>query len=451
MARPNPLFVCGSCGGETLKWQGQCPLCGEWNSLEQRSAAGTRAAAPAAVVALSEGVQAAAGAERVASGMAELDRVLGGGIVPGSVILLGGDPGIGKSTLLLQVAAFVAASRAVVYASGEESVTQVSLRAQRLALSAAGLALVAETDLAAILAVTRERRATLLVVDSIQTVESSGSAGGAPGAVSQLRACTAELVRFAKSTGTAVVIVGHVTKEGMIAGPRLLEHLVDTVLYFASEAGSRFRIVRATKNRFGAANELGFFAMTPTGLREVKHPAAIFLARSPVPVPGSIVTVTRDGGRPLLIELQALVDRMRFGAPRRVAQGLDANRLSMLLAAVNRHAALSLQEHDVFVNVVGGIEICETSWDLPVLLALASSLRGRALPAAMVAFGEIGLTGEVRPVAYGDERLREAQAQGFGVAVVPQGNAPRRSPPGIRVIAVSRIGEALEAALAEGG
>jgi DNA repair protein RadA/Sms len=451
MARPNPLFVCGSCGGETLKWQGQCPLCGEWNSLEQRSAAGTRAAAPAAVVALSEGVQAAAGAERVASGMAELDRVLGGGIVPGSVILLGGDPGIGKSTLLLQVAAFVAASRTVVYASGEESVTQVSLRAQRLALSAAGLALVAETDLAAILAVTRERRAALLVVDSIQTVESSGSAGGAPGAVSQLRACTAELVRFAKSTGTAVVIVGHVTKEGMIAGPRLLEHLVDTVLYFASEAGSRFRIVRATKNRFGAANELGFFAMTPTGLREVKNPAAIFLARSPVPVPGSIVTVTRDGGRPLLIELQALVDRMRFGAPRRVAQGLDANRLSMLLAAVNRHAALSLQEHDVFVNVVGGIEICETSWDLPVLLALASSLRGRALPAAMVAFGEIGLTGEVRPVAYGDERLREAQAQGFGVAVVPQGNAPRRSPPGIRVIAVSRIGEALEAALAEGG
>jgi DNA repair protein RadA/Sms len=450
MARPNPVFVCGSCGGETLKWQGQCPLCGEWNSLEERRAAGARAAPSAAVVALSEGAQAAAGTERIASGMAELDRVLGGGIVPGSVILLGGEPGIGKSTLLLQVAACVAASRAVVYASGEESVTQVSLRAQRLSLGAAGLALAAETDLAAVLAVARERRAALLVVDSIQTAQ-SGSAGAAAGAVSQLRECTAELVRFAKSTGTAVVIVGHVTKEGTIAGPRLLEHLVDTVLYFASEAGSRYRIVRATKNRFGAANELGFFAMTATGLREVRNPAAIFLARSPVPAPGSIVTVTRDGGRPLLIELQALVDRMRFGAPRRIAQGLDANRLAMLLAAVNRHASLSLQEHDVFVNVVGGIEICETSWDLPVLLALASSLRDRALPAGMVAYGEIGLTGEVRPVAYGDERLREAQAQGFAVAVVPHGNAPRRAPSGIRVLAVSRIGEALEAALASGG
>ena len=448
MARPNPVFVCGSCGGETLKWQGQCPLCGEWNSLEQRSAAATRAESPAAAVPLSAGLAAAAGAERLTSGTAELDRVLGGGIVPGSVILLGGEPGIGKSTLLLQVAACVAASREVVYASGEESVAQVSLRAQRLALSAGGLALVAESDLAAVLALARERGAALLVVDSIQTVQ--GSAGAAAGAVSQLRECTAELVRFAKATGTAVVIVGHVTKEGTIAGPRLLEHLVDTVLYFASEAGSRYRIVRATKNRFGAANELGFFAMTATGLREVKNPAAIFLARSPVPAAGSIVTVTRDGGRPLLIELQALVDRMRFGAPRRIAQGLDANRLAMLLAAANRHAAMSLQEHDVFVNVVGGIEICETAWDLPVLLALASSLRGRALPAGMVAFGEIGLTGEVRPVAYGDERLKEAQAQGFAVAVVPEGNAPRRAPPGVRVLAVSRIGEALDAALAHG-
>jgi DNA repair protein RadA/Sms len=237
------------------------------------------------------------------------------------------------------------------------------------------------------------------------------------------------------------------TKEGTIAGPKLLEHLVDTVLYFESEAGSRYRVVRATKNRFGAVNELGFFAMTATGLKEVKNPAAIFLARPPEPAPGSIVTVSRDGGRPLLIELQALVDRMRFGAPRRIAQGLDANRLAMLLAAVNRHAQVSLQEHDVFVNVVGGIEICETSWDLPVLIALASSLRGRAVPAQLVAFGEIGLTGEVRPVAYGDERLREAQAQGFTIAVVPQGNAPRKAPPQLTVIGVSRIAEALSAAL----
>ena len=448
MARASPTYVCGSCGGETLKWQGQCPLCGEWNSLEQRTAASTRPAAAAKPVALSSGVAAMPAAARIGTGTQELDRVLGGGIVPGSVVLLGGDPGIGKSTLLLQVAASVAGSRAVLYASGEESVAQVSLRAQRLSLGSATVGVLAETDLAAILASSSERRAALLVIDSIQTVQ---SASGAPaGAVSQLRECTAELVRFAKTSGTAVIIVGHVTKEGTIAGPRLLEHLVDAVLYFEHEAGSRYRIVRATKNRFGAVNELGFFAMTQGGLREVKNPAAIFLARPSEPAPGSIVTVTREGGRPLLIELQALVDRMRFGAPRRVAQGLDANRLAMLLAAASRHAGVSLQEHDVFVNVVGGIEIGETSSDLPVLIALASSLRGLALPAQLVSFGEIGLTGEVRPVAYGDERLREAQAQGFRLAILPQGNAPRTPPAGMRVIAVTRIALALEAALAHG-
>jgi DNA repair protein RadA/Sms len=446
MARASPVFVCGSCGGETLKWQGQCPLCGAWNSLEQRSAASARPAPAARSVTLRAGVAAAAAAARIASGAQELDRVLGGGIVPGSVILLGGDPGIGKSTLLLQVAAFVSASRTVLYASGEESVAQVSLRAERLSLAAAEVCAVTETDLAAILALAAERRAALLVIDSIQTVQSA-TAGTPAGAVSQLRECTAELVRFAKGSGTAVIIVGHVTKEGTIAGPRLLEHLVDTVLYFEHEAGSRYRIVRATKNRFGAVNELGFFAMTAGGLREVKNPAAIFLARPSEPAPGSIVTVAREGGRPLLIELQALVDRMRFGAPRRIAQGLDANRLAMLLAAGNRHAGLSLQEHDVFVNVVGGIEIGETSTDLPVLMALASSLKGQALPAQLVAFGEIGLTGEVRPVAYGDERLREAQAQGFRLAIVPQANAPRTAPTGMRVIAATRIAEALEAAL----
>ena len=447
MARASPVFVCGSCGGETLKWQGQCPLCGEWNSLEQRRPAAARSAPAAKAVALASAVAAAAADGRIASGAQELDRVLGGGLVPGSVILLGGDPGIGKSTLLLQVAAFAAGSRAVLYASGEESVAQVSLRAQRLALAEAALSVVAETDLGAILALAAEQRAALLVIDSIQTVQSA-TAGAPAGAVSQLRECTAELVRFAKSSGTAVIIVGHVTKEGTIAGPRLLEHLVDTVLYFQHEAGSRYRIVRATKNRFGAVNELGFFAMTAGGLREVKNPAAIFLARPSEPAPGSIVTVTREGGRPLLIELQALVDRMRFGAPRRIAQGLDANRLAMLLAAASRHAGLSLQEHDVFVNVVGGMEIAETSSDLPVLIALASSLKGQALPAQLMSFGEIGLTGEVRPVAYGDERLREAQAQGFRIAIVPQGNAPRSAPAGLRVIAVTRIAEALEAALA---
>ena len=366
--------------------------------------------------------------------------------MPGSVTLLGGDPGIGKSTLLLQVAAHVAGSAPVLYASGEESVEQVGLRAARLGLSAAGLGVVAESELEAIRSLTTERKAVLLVVDSIQTVQSSAVATSA-GAVSQLRECTAELVRFAKSTGTAVLIIGHVTKEGTIAGPRVLEHLVDTVLYFESDAGSRYRIVRATKNRFGAVNELGFFAMAENGLKEVRNPSAIFLARAPEPAAGSIVTVTREGGRPLLIELQALVDRMRFGAPRRIAQGLDSNRVAMLLAIMNRHAAVSLQEHDVFVNVVGGLEITETGWDLPVVIALASSLSDRVVPNSVVAFGELGLTGEVRPVAYGEERLREAQKQGFRTAVIPKENAPRKALEGLNVIAVSRIGEALEATL----
>jgi DNA repair protein RadA/Sms len=447
MARLSPVFVCASCGGETLKWQGQCPLCGEWNSLEERRASGARAApvAAASAVSLVPGAALGSAGERHGSGQAELDRVLGGGIVPGSVILLGGDPGIGKSTLLLQVAAHVAASRAVVYASGEESVAQVGLRAERLGLAAEGLAVMAETDCQAILSLAAARQAALLVIDSIQTLQSGTVPAGA-GAVTQLRECTAELVRFAKQGGTAVVIVGHVTKEGAIAGPKLLEHLVDTVLYFESEAGSRYRIVRATKNRFGAVNELGFFAMTGTGLKEVKNPAAIFLARAPQPAAGSVVTVTRDSGRPLLIELQALVDRMRFGAPRRIAQGLDVNRVAMLLAVLNRHAGVALQEHDVFVNVVGGIQIAETAWDLPVVLALASSLKDTPLPAQLVAFGELGLTGEVRPVPYGDERLREALAQGFKVALIPRDNAPRKAPPGLTLLAVSTVAEALAAA-----
>src|SRR6202171_4634229 len=364
MARPNAMFVCGSCGGETLKWQGQCPLWGEWNSLAHRSPARVRSAAPAAAVSLGAQARPAGDARRFGSGQAELDRVLGGGIVPGSVILLGGDPGIGKSTLLLQVAARVAASRPVIYASGEESVAQIGLRAQRLALSAEALGVVADTHLPSILALAAEQRAALLVIDSIQTVQ-SGSAGAGAGAVSQLRECTAELVGYAKSSGDAVIIVRHVTKEGTIAGPRLLEHLVDTVLYFESEAGSRYRIVRGNKHRFGAVNELGFFAMSASGLKEVRTPAAIFLARSPEPAAGSIVTVSRDGGRPLLIELQGLGDRMRLGAPRRIAPGLHSNRVAMLLAVLSRHAGVSLQEHDVFANVVGGLQIEETSWALP--------------------------------------------------------------------------------------
>ncbi len=456
MARTSPVFICRHCGRDTPKWQGQCPHCDEWNTLEAGIAPRPKAGAGGQVAAAtprSLDSTLAEGLTRLSSGQEELDRVFGAGIVPGSVTLLGGDPGIGKSTLLLQVAAHVAASRGVLYASGEESVSQVGLRAQRLGLAAAALSCVSETDLQAILALASEpggpmgqRKVSLLVVDSIQTVQTASAAGSA-GGVAQLRECTAELVRFAKSTATAVIIIGHVTKEGMIAGPRMLEHLVDTVLYFESEAGSRYRIVRATKNRFGAVNELGFFAMTEGGLKEVRNPSAIFLSRAPEAAAGSIVTVTREGGRPLLIELQALVDRMRFGAPRRVAQGVDSNRVAMLLAVLNRHAGVSLQEHDVFVNVVGGIEIGETAWDLPVVIALASSLTDRTVPNSLISFGEIGLTGEVRPVAYGEERLKEAQKQGFKLAIVPKDNAPRKPLQGLDVVSVARVGEALEAAL----
>jgi DNA repair protein RadA/Sms len=449
MARTGPVFICSACGRDTPKWQGQCPHCDEWNTLEARIAPrlGVTAITTAAVLRPLDS-SLAVGPTRLATGQEELDRVFGGGIVPGSVTLLGGDPGIGKSTLLLQVAAHVASCCGVLYASGEESVAQVGLRAQRLGLTAPALNCVSESDLHTIVASASERKAALVVVDSIQTVQSPSVAGSA-GGVAQLRECTAELVRFAKSTSTAVMIIGHVTKEGMIAGPRLLEHLVDTVLYFESDVGSRYRIVRATKNRFGAVNELGFFAMTEGGLREVRNPSAIFLSRAPEPAAGSIVTVTRDGGRPLLIELQALVDRMRFGAPRRIAQGLDSNRVAMLLAVMNRHAGVSLQEHDVFVNVVGGIEITETAWDLPVVIALASSLSDRTVPQSMISFGEVGLTGEVRPVAYGEERLKEAQKQGFKVAIVPRDNAPRKPLQGLEVVSVGRVGEALEVAFTE--
>jgi DNA repair protein RadA/Sms len=382
---------------------------------------------------------------RFSTGLAELDRVLGGGVVPGSVSLIGGDPGIGKSTLLLQVAASAAPGRPMLYATGEESLGQVSMRARRLGLESASLSVLAQTDLEVILEAAQAAKAALLIVDSIQTVQFAGL-GASAGAVTQLKECTAQLVRFAKTTGIAVVIIGHVTKEGAIAGPRVLEHLVDAVLYFESEAGSRFRIVRAVKNRFGAVNELAFFVMGEEGLKEVRNPSAIFLARAAEPAPGSIVMVARDSGRPLLIELQALVDRMRFGAPRRVAQGLDANRLAMLLAILSRHAGVSLQEHDVFANVVGGLALAETATDLPLVLALASSLRDRPLPQALVAFGEVGLTGEVRPVAFGEERLREAAKQGFKVAVVPQGNVPRKAIEGLVVRGVSRVAEAIAAA-----
>jgi DNA repair protein RadA/Sms len=442
VARNQSVFVCSSCGGESLKWQGQCPHCSEWNSLSRLSVpAGSARSAPAAMASVVAGAAAAPGT-RLGLGLAELDRVFGGGLAAGSVTLLGGEPGIGKSTLLLQVAAGLAVDHTVVYASGEESIQQTAMRAQRLGLDAARLGLVSDNSLDAILALAGEQRAALL---QTATVDSSA------GSVTQLRESTAALVRFAKSQQVAVIIVGHVTKDGTIAGPKLLEHLVDTVLYFESDAGSRYRMLRASKNRFGPVNELGFFAMTEGGLKEVKNPSAIFLSRNPDPAPGSIVMVARDGSRPLLIEVQALVDRTRFATPRRVAQGVDANRVSMLLAVLSRHAGLALAEYDVFVNVVGGLQIAETATDLPLVLALASSLHDKPLPASLVAFGEVGLTGEVRPVAHGEERLRELQKQGYTRVILPRANAPRTVPEGLRLMPATSVREALEAAFQSSG
>jgi DNA repair protein RadA/Sms len=446
MSKVREIFVCRSCGAEATRWQGQCSQCQEWNTMEavlkERRASPVRSAAATGKTTLLGKLDGASSAQRRSTGSNELDRVVGGGLVPGSVVLLGGDPGIGKSTLLLQVGARVCSDASVLYATGEESASQVAARAGRLGLDVANLQLMSEPSLDVILEAARESKAALLIVDSIQTVylpEVAASAGG----VSQLRECAAALVRYAKSTSTTVLIIGHVTREGTIAGPKVLEHLVDTVLYFESDAGSRYRIVRATKNRFGAVNELAFFAMTEFGLKEIANPSAIFLARPTEIAPGSLVTVAREGGRPLLVEIQGLVDPMRFGNPRRVAQGLDATRLAMLLAVLNRHGGLSLQDHDVFANVVGGLSLHETASDLPVLLTLASSLRDKPLPATLVAFGEVGLTGEVRPVAYGEERLREAAKQGFRVAIVASDNAPRKPIEGLQVKSVSRLSEAL--------
>lgn len=449
MSKVREIFVCRSCGAEATRWQGQCSQCQQWNTMEaalkERRASPVRSAAATAKATLLGKLDGAASAARRRTGSGELDRVVGGGLVAGSVVLLGGDPGIGKSTLLLQVGARVCAEASVLYATGEESASQVAARAGRLGLDVANLQLMSEPSLDVILEAARDSKASLLIVDSIQTVylpEVAASAGG----VSQLRECAAALVRYAKSTGTTVLIIGHVTREGTIAGPKVLEHLVDTVLYFESDAGSRYRIVRATKNRFGAVNELAFFAMTESGLKEIANPSAIFLARPSEIAPGSLVTVAREGGRPLLVEIQGLVDPMRFGNPRRVAQGLDSTRLAMLLAVLNRHGGLSLQDHDVFANVVGGLSLHETASDLPVLLTLASSLRDKPLCATLVAFGEVGLTGEVRPVAYGEERLREAAKQGFRVAIVAADNAPRKPIEGLQVKSVSRLSEALAAA-----
>ncbi len=448
MAKPRTVFVCSSCGADAPRWSGQCPACGEWNTLAPFAEARVRGAGrrdttagerPAVVAQLVTEPE-----TRMATGFGEFDRVLGGGLVPGSVTLIGGEPGIGKSTLLLQCAAALAGGQPVLYATGEESVRQVAERARRLGVDTAGLKLVAETALERILAAVAETGARILVIDSIQTM-SVADVDAAPGAVTQLRESTASLVRHAKSKGTAVLLIGHVTREGVIAGPRVLEHMVDTVLYFESDSGSRFRVIRAVKNRFGAANEIGVFAMEERGLREVRNPSAIFLARGKDPVPGSAVTVAREGTRQMLIEVQGLVDASPLANPRRVAVGFEANRVALLLAVLHRHAGVALHAQDVFVNVVGGVRLAETAADLAVVAALLSSLNGRPLAHDVVVFGELGLTGEIRPVPYGEERLREAAKHGFRRAIVPHANLPRQPAEGIAVTGCAKIADAIDA------
>jgi DNA repair protein RadA/Sms len=451
MARPKTSYVCGACGATTPQWQGQCPACQAWNTLElAASSAGALPArrARAAVGAGTSQAVAQVGDDtelRAATGIGELDRVLGGGLVAGSVVLLGGDPGIGKSTLLLQAADSLSRERPVLYASGEESVRQVALRARRLGLESPTLRLVAETGVERIIAEAAAASALVLVIDSIQTMHTELSESS-PGSAVQVRESAARLVRYAKESGTAVLIIGHVTKEGLIAGPRILEHMVDTVLYFESDPGSRYRVVRAVKNRYGAANEIGVFAMVDQGLKEVRNPSAIFLSRHETPVSGSVVTVAREGSRPLLVEVQALIDEAQGMSPRRVAVGFESSRLALLLAVLHRHGGISTAGQDVFVNVVGGVRIGETAADLPAVLAVQSSLRNRPVAADTVCFGELGLTGEIRPVPFGEERLREAVKQGFRRALVPTANVPRRAPEGMAVQGVSRLDEALAAA-----
>ncbi len=445
MPKLKEVFICQNCGTASPKWQGQCPDCGEWNTLAAELTGKAPRAVPGGrqVTTSSLATLALAEQARLGSGSGELDRVLGGGLVPGSVTLLGGDPGIGKSTLMLQAAAALQQHGAVLYATGEESLRQVALRARRLGLAEATAHLLAETCVEDIVAAASAAQVRVLIVDSIQTMYSR-ELDSAPGAVSQLRESTASLVRFAKTTGTAVLLVGHVTKDGQIAGPRVLEHMVDTVLYFESDTGSRFRVLRSVKNRFGAANEIGVFAMAEQGLREVTNPSAIFLSRHAEPVPGSVITVMREGTRSLLIEVQVLADASLGANPRRVAVGIDGNRLTMLLAVAHRHGSLALHGQDVFANVVGGVRLAETAGDLAIILAARSSLLDRPVPNSLVAFGELGLAGEIRPVPFGEERLREAAKHGFTEALVPEANVPKRPPAGMSVRGVTRLSQALE-------
>ncbi len=446
MAKPKTIYTCTECGGQTLKWQGQCPHCTAWNTLVEtiaEKAAGSRYQSVAESSKLQKLADVEAREEpRRPTGIDELDRVLGGGLVTGAVVLIGGDPGIGKSTLLLQALAILGSGCKAIYVSGEESAQQIALRARRLAVDASALNLLAEIQLEKVLSVLSAQKPDVAVIDSIQTIYSE-ALQSAPGSVAQVRECAAQLTRFAKSSGTALMLVGHVTKEGALAGPRVLEHMVDTVLYFEGDTHSSFRLVRAIKNRFGAVNELGVFAMTERGLRGISNPSALFLSHHETQVAGSCVMVTQEGSRPLLVEVQALVDEAHAPNPRRLSVGLEQNRLAMLLAVLHRHAGIAAFDQDVFVNAVGGVKIDEPAADLPVLLAIVSSLRNKPLPEKLIAFGEIGLAGEVRPVQRGQERLREAAKLGFKLAIIPKANAPKTPIEGIEVVSVERVEEAV--------
>ena len=445
MAKTKSIYTCDACGAQHLKWQGQCLDCGKWNALSEtrlnlRQGSQGASRAPSAKPTRLDSLDIKR-VERSSSGLSELDRVLGGGLVPGSVVLIGGDPGIGKSTLLLSVVAHVSQNKKSCYVTGEESLDQIALRAARLGVGKAPVQLHSETCVENVIATLRISTPQVLVIDSIQTLFSE-QLSSAPGSVAQLRECTAQLVRFAKECNVATILVGHVTKEGILAGPRVLEHMVDTVLYFESDLGSRFRILRSAKNRFGAANELGFFVMGEEGFKEVKNPSAIFLSRRTDSVPGSVTLVTRESSRSLLVEVQALVDENLGTSPRRLAQGLDAQRLALLLAVLHRHSGIGLSGHDVFTNVVGGLRVSETAADLAVCLAAISSYSEKAVPANVVVFGEVGLTGEIRPVPYGEERLAAAEKYGFEKAIIPIANVPQNKL-GIEVFGVEKLGQVL--------
>lgn len=447
MAKAKTLYVCSECGGTCPKWEGRCPHCGTWNTLQESRETvsdGNRFASLAG----SSPVRSLAEIEaheqaRQPTGIAEFDRVLGGGLVTGAVVLIGGDPGIGKSTLLLQALVSLSTVVDVLYVTGEESAEQVALRAQRLDMATGDVKLIAEIQLEAIMATLTEQRPSVAVIDSIQTLYSS-QLNSAPGSVSQVRECAAQLTRLAKQMGITMIFIGHVTKDGSLAGPRVLEHIVDTVLYFEGDTHSSFRLIRAFKNRFGAVNELGVFAMTDKGLRGVNNPSALFLSQHSDSVAGSCVMATQEGTRPLLVEIQALVDAAHVPNPRRLSVGLEGARLAMLLAVLHRHAGVVTHDQDVFVNAVGGVKITEPAADLPVLLAIMSSLRNRPLPAGMIAFGEVGLAGEIRPAPRGQERLREAAKLGFSIALIPKANAPRHPIEGLEVWPVDRIESAIE-------